>query len=740
VVVSASTKNYDPALYSFTFFVLQSATQVQLGIDTYEAMTFVYSEVGLLSVNIVLPNAGNASFWNGTVQWSISGTELGGVFEIDHRNGTFSTNLDTSIVGYGISPVELRFIPWDNMSLYASSSRLITIAVTQIQTSVTPPVGRDFYWGWSGYLVFTYWSESFDTGISGADVTLTLPGVESAFAEDMFNGTYRVWLDTSSITASSSFLPLSVSFTKANHIRGDSIIQIRVLEVPTDIAVETVQYTPSYSGVLDNLEVLQIPIGDAVSIDFWFNDTENSEGFVGGLPGATATVDSLLRGPTIDNPLDLTIIDLGDGLYRVIFDTMDSTINAVVHPEEYRLNIVLALGNRTNADILIRISVINIPTELSIVGTVPSIMTNGDSTTIELFYHDTWHDTGISGAVFTANVSAGSPFTARIEAGSTSGQYFLILGTGGIMFTPGSGTVTINLNAESYALGSDSFFIEVVQSNIDILFTNGVVYGLPLVLVLVIISAAYMRVWSVPKRLRQINSQIKTIRKGKVPKPVSDAKSRQELITDLFNDTFEDTGITRTAGQIPEESIPVEVPELGELLIQLSILTNLNQQELDEFKADIAKMKISEQAAFVKEVIMQEAIRAARRDGTTVEEVIEEVQNDAAQRLAGEEGRAPHEGVDAEEPEEPYEEPVFLTPDEGAPEPVEADTPEEPSVPLEDFSFSSDQLSPFEIEELRKELIEKGVPLAEIDVLLKQAEELPRDLVEELVRSLDAEK
>jgi hypothetical protein len=197
-----------------------------------------------------------------------------------------------------------------------------------------------------------------------------------------------------------------------------------------------------------------------------------------------------------------------------------------------------------------------------------------------------------------------------------------------------------------------------------------------------------------------------------VPKAVGDAKSRQELLADLFNDTFEDLEISRTPDQLPEESVPVEVPELGELLIQLSILTNLNKQELDEFKADIAKMKMSEQAAFVKEVIKQEAIRAARSEGKSVDEILDDLKKEAVQKLAGEEARAVEE---AEEPEEPAE-------------------------PTEDISFSSDQLSPFEIEELRKELLEKGVPLAEIDILLKQASELPRDLVEELVRSLDAEK
>lgn len=146
-------------------------------------------------------------------------------------------------------------------------------------------------------------------------------------------------------------------------------------------------------------------------------------------------------------------------------------------------------------------------------------------------------------------------------------------------------------------------------------------------------------------------------------------------------------------------------------------------------------MKMSEQAAFVKEVIMQEAIRAARREGKSVEEIIAELRKDAVQRLAGAEERPSPEGVDVEEPEEPYEEPVLLD-TEKAPglEPVITD------APAEDISFSSDQLSPFEIEELRKELKEKGVPLAEIDILLKQAENLPRDLVEELIRSLDAEK
>ena len=187
---------------------------------------------------------------------------------------------------------------------------------------------------------------------------------------------------------------------------------------------------------------------------------------------------------------------------------------------------------------------------------------------------------------------------------------------------------------------------------------------------------------------------------------------------------------------MPEESIPVDVPELGELLIQLAILTNLDQDELDEFKADIAKMKISEQAAFVKEVIMQEAIRAARRDHKTVEQIIEDVEAQASKRIAGEgEAVAVEDGVEPVEAEPDVD--TVILPDTD--ETTVPDT-EVPSETVTDETIPSDRLSPFEIEELAKDLKAKGVPLHEIDTILQQARELPRDLVDELIRSLDREK
>jgi hypothetical protein len=179
---------------------------------------------------------------------------------------------------------------------------------------------------------------------------------------------------------------------------------------------------------------------------------------------------------------------------------------------------------------------------------------------------------------------------------------------------------------------------------------------------------------------------------------------------------------------MPEESIEIAVPEMGELLIQLAILTNLSAEELEEFQADISKMRISEQAAFVKEVIMQEAVRVGRREGKTPEEVVEEVRLQALRRVSGEEGLDKPAILTSDEEEES----VRLVAEEEPEEEVEPEV----TPPEEEPAEPSDKLSQFELEELRKELEFRGVPPHEIDTIMEQARVLPRELVEELVRSL----
>ncbi len=746
IIIAASMKNYEPAAFSFSIYVLQTKTAVTLTGDTTIDMSRTYTENVTVYVQLILPDTPlEDPFWNATVSWSVVDTTISGNFT-NHGNGTYSAIIYTTDIGFGIWNIIFKATPYANASLYASSQTTISFAITRIQTSSILPKIREYVWGWAGNLQFTYWDETFGKGIPGANVSIEIPGLENIVL-DVGNGTYLVFFNTTLLRASNLYIPLPISFSKLNYAPSSATINIRVMAVPTDIFVNSVEYTPAYAGEivefddLDNIVNLEIPYGDSMTITFFYNDTDDSEGFVGGLPGAIATLNSYLRGPTFDGYLNVSLVDLGNGLYQVTFNTLLPGMNGRVDTEIYRLNIELSLENRSISEILFRIKIINVTTLLTVINDLGSWnLVNGESLTIEHLYKHNRHDTGIAGVRFTANASRGAPFTATASAGPIPGQYFVTITASGIKLTPGSGTVTITIGDGVYALGEHTLVIDVTQNGSDILIANSIVYGLPIGLILLLLGFAYVRVWNVPKRLRQINAQIKAIRKGKIPKPILEAKSRSALVADLFNDTFAKLEITRTPDQMPEESVPVEVPELGELLIQLAILTNLNQQELDDFKADIAKMKMSEQAAFVKEVIVQEAIRAARRENKTVEEILEEVGAQASKRLAGEGESEGPEVVDGIKPEvvDTEVDTVILPDREIKIKDAKASTFEDDSEPTDSQApvDRGDKLSQYEIEELKKDLEAKGVPLNEIDGIVKQAQELPRDLVEELIKSL----
>jgi len=626
IIITARFTNYAPSSAVISITTRQAITKLALTGTTKEDMSVEYTGIVIFTVNLTTPNFnnsfGNELFSNATLTWAIDEGGWSGSFELVGL-GLFQAIINTTDLGYGIWPVSIKAHMWDNVTLFADSSIQLTLTITRIETTVTRPSNVNVAWGWFGELAFNY-SCSFG-GIEGATVTSTGTIIVGT-PQDRGGGVYVVTIDTR--LAWPGTFTINVQFSKPNYQEAPSQIQFTVREVQTTIYPHGVEYTPSYAGTVTDFLNLKIPIGDSMVIEFYFNDTDSDNQYEGGLSNAYATINSYLRGPSIEGRLNVTLIDLGGGLYRVVFDTLDEDISAIVdNVELYSFFIEMKLDNHSAAEILFQIEVIDVPTSLDLIN-APSgwSILNGEQTILELRYFDTWHGVGVTGASIHVNVSRGAPFSAVVSEGTTPGTYYIEIVTGQILLNDAFGTITITVDKLSYMVISESHLITINQNGTDQVFTLAITYGLPLLLLVALLAIAYVRVLSVPKRLRQINSQIKVIRKGKVPKPVSDAKSRQDIITQLFNDTYEKTGIVRTPGEMPEESVPVQVPELGELLIQLSILTNLNQQELDDFKADISKMKMSEQAAFVKEVIMQEAIRAARREHKNVELVIAEIQ------------------------------------------------------------------------------------------------------------------
>ncbi|MHA2193909.1 MAG: hypothetical protein ACXAAR_10845, partial [Candidatus Thorarchaeota archaeon] len=491
--------------------------------------------------------------------WYVTGTALSGTLA-NPRTGYYSTVIDTTTIGYGIWPISIRARTWANASEFADTSIQLTLTITRIPTTVLRPANLDVYWGWSGNIEFIYSAGAFGN-VTGANAPFTWD-VLSGNATAGPNGRYFVFVNTSQVTP--GFYTLSLTLSKENYQEGPASILIRVLETPTSIYVDSVDYTPAYAGTLLSLTNLQIPLGESMIIDFWYNDTDDSDGYLGGLSGAFATANSLLRGPTIDAPLNIPLVDLGNGLYRVSFDTMNPAIAAIVTDEPYRFYIEMDLANRTIAEVLIRIEVIEIPTELVVIGDLPTTIVNGDSYTILVFLNDTWHNVGLPGQSSPDIGSDTGAVRWDWEELSEPGYYNLILLTGGIL-NAGSGFVTVTLDIPDHQSMTAVVQISVTPNQFDEWLLLLLFIGLPIGFVAVVSIGAYVRIWNVPKRLRQINGLIKSIRKGKIPSPVVEAKSRQELVADLFNDTFSEMKVTRVASQMPEESIPIEVPEMGDL-------------------------------------------------------------------------------------------------------------------------------------------------------------------------------
>jgi len=461
-------------------------------------------------------------------------------------------------------------------------------------------------------------------------------------------------------------------------------------------------------------------------------------GLSGGIVSAIIGENTLFASTAFGGQRNFTLENLGGGYYRFFFDTMDTALyvyNEGVPQtgERFFFTIALEFENRRSQQVDVIINVIDIPTEVTFDYPLNFDFTHGDRLHFTIYLNDTWHNRPVVGATIVA--TSDPAIYVELTGAEEPGVYFADL----LAYQAGArGDVEVTITLEYHTTQTFRISAYSAPNDTDILIGQVTTIGLPISFFIILLLGLYVRVWSVPKRIRQINGQIKSLRKSKIPKPISDVKSRSELIADLYNDTYEKTKMTRTAADMPEESIPIQVPEMGELLVQLAILTNLNADELEEFKADISKMKMSEQAAFVREVIMQEAIRAARRDGKTIEETLEEIQKKAATRLGGEEapkviGAGEEKAVETVflEPEEEPEEPEIPEPKKVEPkkEPIE----EEPEVKPE-------RMSAYEIEELRKDLERRGVPPYEIDTILDQARELPRELVEELVKSLEENK
>jgi hypothetical protein len=738
--ITAVITNFNPAVSPFKISIEETTTKMTALYPSdpefdpnNPRIDAVYTEIITFRVNFTAPSLNDTPIDFAFVKWydsrlvvNLTFTSLGG--------GLWELVFDTSNAKFGTWGITFFGDPDD--PIYATATVSLTLTIKKITTEVIEPPTESYYWGWVGNISLFYNNTWFNAGIRNATVTYDYGDFKNLPAFDLQNGTYLIEINTTYLDSDARYR-IIINFAKENYEERSSGVSINVDLRPTALSV-IVKDERTYQGS-GNPAILQVPMNDLVNVTFFYNDTSPVGELYGGLD--LAGIEATLVGRSyLLQAKDITLVRLSSGYYCFIFDTNNLSlyetnegVKRIIIGEYFYLTIHMVSENRESQDIVVRFEIVPVPTEIVYTGADHFDAIHGDYIDVYFSLWDTWHDAGVDGATIVSPSLAPSA-SARVDLNQSlgNGQYHVRIFVAG---TSGDTLIRLNLQTEFH---NDAELIVTITANpndTDRLIIQITTYGLPISFVIIALLGFYVRVWSVPKRIRQINGQIKSIKKNKVPKPISDVKSRSQLIADLYNDTYEKLKITRTAADMPEESVPIQVPEMGELLIQLAILTNLNAEELEDFKADISKMKMSEQAAFVREVIMQEAIRAARRDEKTIDETLAEIQREAAKRLAGEEHVEPRALEEEKEIET-----VLLPPKEEPVEPVVRGR-KEPVVkkvePEEAPEPKSERMSTYEIEELRKDLERRGVPPYEIDTILEQARELPRELVEELVKSLE---
>ncbi|MHA2386751.1 MAG: hypothetical protein ACXAEE_11135, partial [Candidatus Thorarchaeota archaeon] len=151
------------------------------------------------------------------------------------------------------------------------------------ETIVIMPPPSHFSWGWAGWITFVYWDVALDTGIANATVTCQGWNPELNIF-DCNNGSYFLFLNTTESYPKPDPYILILTFEKENYETQVVTYYFRISPVHTEVLIQVPEF-----NVNGSIYDLIVPVGDSLDIRFQYNDTDASEGYFGGLPGAYTT-------------------------------------------------------------------------------------------------------------------------------------------------------------------------------------------------------------------------------------------------------------------------------------------------------------------------------------------------------------------------------------------------------------------------------------------------------------------
>ncbi|MFW9800766.1 MAG: hypothetical protein ACFFD9_10040, partial [Candidatus Thorarchaeota archaeon] len=693
-------ENYGNA--SATMIMIISKINMVVWLDnltsTYEDTPVFWSEVVRIGVYILAPALNTSDpystgIMNCNVTWYSpelaqsgilnNGTAIGGP-------GYFYFDFNTS--ESSAHPHSFIIMALNPSTAYIGEARNSTLLVVNyLPTSIESEGSLDLVWGWTGLLNFTYRDVHRNVSVQASEATFEWPNAKGDLIY-LATGSYGMPVNTTLLRPGT--YPLAISFRKANYVDKQITVAVSVAPVPTEISFGI---SDAYR-VGDSWENLQVPYGDSLSVVLRYTDTWNNRG----VPHAAFNGTSFSGPGFYQIPLELA--DAGDGNYTFLLETDLYELNS-----ELSFNIQLALENYTIAKLSFHVRIVPVPTRLEIQGQSQLSLFFGQNATLWIVYQDDWPTHGGEGiADAEINVEGEGEQYATLEylgpdTSRPGWHQFRVIG----LRQAGVAEFTVTFNKTHYVSNSESLTVSVSPSEADIAMQNAITYGSAAFLIVLLSAIVYVRVLKVPKLIRTISAQIRQLRRKRVPKPAKDVRRREVVISELFAEMLEPVGVKVKPKEMPSESVEVEVPEIETMIVDLAILTAMTPEELEEFRLAISKMKLSEQTTFAREVIQQEAFQAAHSRGISVEQVLEEVLQERLIRLGA--------------------------------EPETVTTPLTVAYRIDDSKAAeeeapTDTLDEEEIQRMKKELLDRGLPEHEIDSVIGQARKLPKDVGEMLLK------
>ncbi|MFX1484421.1 MAG: hypothetical protein ACFFCP_14675, partial [Promethearchaeota archaeon] len=479
---------------------------------------------------------------------------------------------------------------------YTPSSIQFTLNVEVVDTEIAilTSATQSGYYGEEVTFLLLYNDTHANAGIPGAITNYTLETFKGSLL-DLGDGSYSLTVNTSLVLAGSVPHDITVSFRKENFRFASTLVKLLVNPIRTVITGEQ----ETEFAVYDNYTML---------FGFWddLHSTWITDGF------ATASWEF--------GTVQLTNLNNGSYAFGPTEADLDTPLQDRSTP--YTIRISISRGNYSRGEIEVSLTIREIATD-TVESPLPATVYVGRIFLVNITFIDTDHSTPISGAEISVSSTSNIATTSLIRETDLdvdwgNGTYTLAFRVPDLAYY----NLQITLSKVDYQPAVVQFDIYPNLTPEQEALVAGFQFGTIGLLLLAAIGALYFRVLSVPKLLRIIRGMIRSISRGRIPKP-ADVPVRREMLLAMMNEDLKAAKIQKSLEDVSLSTVDVTVMDVEELLEDLAVVVGLTPADIDTLRQDLDKMRPSERAGFINEVLKQERSRRAREIAET-KQVVEE--------------------------------------------------------------------------------------------------------------------